>query len=353
MNRLPLLACLAAACAVAPTLARHAPEPAPLTIVAGNGTAGFADGVGAEAQFNKPIRLAPFGSDAVVVSDIYNHAIRVVSKDGRVRTIAGAPDRKGHPDGPAATARFASPHGVGIAADGRIAVAEAEGQTLRAADAARRRRRRLRGDDAGRDAGQIGSADGPGRRPRSSIRRTRRSGPPTERSTRLTSATRPIRRVKDGEVETVAGAAADKMVYPMDIAWMTDGRMVIADAGANLLRTWRAGETLGTLAVPGASPRRTAWRRVPTARVYVADMKSHRVLAIDAKGAVTTVAGVEGQAGSDASHLNRPAAVLVHAGWLWIADLDNHRIWRCRSPATVCNPGAVLVLAWPCRGGPL
>jgi hypothetical protein len=38
------------------------------------------------------------------------------------------------------------------------------------------------------------------------------------------------------------------------------------------------------------------------------------------------VAGVEGEAGSDARHLNRPAAVLVHAGWLWIADLDNHRI---------------------------
>ena len=24
--------------------------------------------------------------------------------------------------------------------------------------------------------------------------------------------------------------------------------------------------------------------------------------------------------------MNKPAAVLVHAGWLWIADLDNHRI---------------------------
>jgi len=64
----------------------------------------------------------------------------------------------------------------------------------------------------------------------------------------------------------------------------------------------------------------------PDGTVYVADMKSHRVLAIDAAGVVTTVAGVEGEAGSDAVHLNRPAAVLVHAGWLWIADLDNHRI---------------------------
>jgi len=49
----------------------------------------------------------------------------------------------------------------------------------------------------------------------------------------------------------------------------------------------------------------------PDGTVYVADMKSHRVLAIDAAGVVTTVAGVEGEAGSDAVHLNRPAAVLV------------------------------------------
>ena len=31
----------------------------------------------------------------------------------------------------ATTARFSSPHGVGVSADGRIAVAEAEGHTLR------------------------------------------------------------------------------------------------------------------------------------------------------------------------------------------------------------------------------
>jgi hypothetical protein len=41
---------------------------------------------------------------------------------------------------------------------------------------------------------------------------------------------------------------------------------------------------------------------------------------------MTTVSGVEGLAGGDGSHLNRPAAVPVRAGWLWIADLDNHRI---------------------------
>ena len=132
--------------------------------------------------------------------------------------------------------------------------------------------------------------------------------------------------MKDGQVETVAGQPKGTFVYPMDIAWMADGRMIVADAGANLLRTWRPGEAVGTLTVRGplATPHGVA--SGPDGTIYVADMKSHRVLAIGRDGAVTTVAGVEGQPGSDAAHLNRPAAVLVHAGWLWIADLDNHRI---------------------------
>ena len=129
-----------------------------------------------------------------------------------------------------------------------------------------------------------------------------------------------------GQVETVAGQIADTFVYPMDIAWMTDGRLIVADAGSNLLRTWRPGEPVATLSVRGtlATPHGVA--SGPDGTLYVADMKSHRVVAIDAAGAITTVAGIEGQPGSDATHLNRPAAVLVHAGWLWIADLDNHRI---------------------------
>jgi sugar lactone lactonase YvrE len=296
-----------------------------MIVVAGAGTAGFADGTAAGARFNKPIRLAPFGPAAILVSDIFNHAIRVVTKDGRVRTLAGAPDRKGHQDGPAATARFSSPHGVGTARDGRIAVAEAEGHTLRVLTP--------RADVAGGYevstlagvAGKAGAVDGPaGLALFNSPHAALWADDGALYTPDIGNAT--VRRVRDGLVETVAGAGADKFVYPMDIAWMKDGRLVIADAGANLLRTWRLGEPLGTVGVKGplATPHGVA--SGPDGTLYVADMKSHRVLAIDAAGAMTTMAGREGEAASDASHLNRPAAVLVHDGWLWIADLDNHRI---------------------------
>lgn len=296
-----------------------------MTVVAGNGTAGFADGVGGAARFNKPIRLAPFGPDAIVVSDIYNHAIRVVTKDGRVRTLAGAPDRKGHADGPAATARIFSPHGVATTPDGRILVAEAEGHTLRVLTP----RANAPGEyDVTTLAGTPetkGNTDGP-------VAAATFNSPHAVLVAADGAVYTPdignasIRRVRSGRVETVAGAAPDTMVYPMDIAWMTDGRMVIADAGANRLRTWTAGAPLGDIQVAGglATPHGVA--SGPDGALYVADMKSQRVLKIDPAGAVTTVAGVAGDVGSDDRHLNRPAAVLVHAGWLWIADLDNHRI---------------------------
>lgn len=47
--------------------------PAPMRIVAGTGEAGFADG--AEARFNKAIRLAPWGESSVLVADIFSHAV--------------------------------------------------------------------------------------------------------------------------------------------------------------------------------------------------------------------------------------------------------------------------------------
>ena len=67
---------------------------AELRVIAGNGEAGFVDG--SDARFNKPIRLAPFGPGKIVIADIYNHAIRSVSLDGEVLTLAGGPDKNGH-----------------------------------------------------------------------------------------------------------------------------------------------------------------------------------------------------------------------------------------------------------------
>lgn len=300
-------------------------EPRTMRVVAGAGAAGFADGTGSAARFNKPIRLAPLGANSILVADIFNHAIRVVSLDGQVRTLSGSPDRQGHRDGDAASAQFSSPHGVGVAPDGRIAVAEAGGHTLR-----------LLAPDAGAAGGyRVSTLAGvPGEK-------GQRDGPAAQALFNSPHAAvwdgegrvyvpdignASIRRVADGMVATIAGAEAGTFVYPMDLTVMPDGRLLVADAGANLLRVVDHAGQVTTLRVEGALATPHGVAVGPHGTIYVADMKSHRVLAIDDAGRVTTVAGAAGIAGSDPTHLNRPAAVLVHAGWLWIADLDNHRI---------------------------
>ncbi len=316
-------AALILACVVVALSASDGPRT--MVVVAGNGSAGFVDGVGAGAKFNKPIRLAPAGDSAIVVADIFNHAIRRVSMTGRVDTIAGAPDRKGHQDGAATAARFSSPHGVGTLPDGRIAVAEAEGHVLRMLAPRPGVAGGYEVTTIAGTPGTSGNADGPAATALLNSPHAAVWGPDGALyAPDIGNAV--IRRLRGGVVETVAGGKADGFVYPMDLAWTPDGRLIVADAGNNTLRTWRQGEAAGTLAVdaPLATPHGVA--AGPDGTIYVADMKSHRVLAIDAAGHVTTVAGVAGEAGADAAHLNRPAAVLVHAGWLWIADLDNHRI---------------------------
>ena len=59
--------------------------------------------------------------------------------------------------------------------------------------------------------------------------------------------------------------------------------------------------------------------------VYVAEIYAHRITELNAGETPKRVAGT-GSAGSGPDQLNKPAGVLVHDGYLWIADLDNHRI---------------------------
>ena len=58
-----------------------------VSTLAGNGEAGFADGQGAAARFNKPAGLARDKDGSILVSD--NNAVRRVTMEGAVSTVAG------------------------------------------------------------------------------------------------------------------------------------------------------------------------------------------------------------------------------------------------------------------------
>jgi DNA-binding beta-propeller fold protein YncE len=319
-----------------------------MLVVAGTGEAGFEDG--SPGKFNKPIRLAPYGPGTVLVADIFNHAIRIVSVDGGVRTIAGRPEWKGFEDGMGATARFASPHGVAISQDGVIAVAEAENHTIRLLEW-------VPGSE-GQDPesftvslmagvpGEGGMKDGPAEE---ALFQSPHAVAWTAQGDLLVAdiGNARIRKVSSGVVETVAGSgevgrrdgegAEASFHYPMDIALAEDGTLWIADAGAHSVRAMQANGTVSTKELTSGIDTPHGIAIGPDGTVYLAEMGTHRILAISPDGTATVVCG-NGEAGSGPGQLNRPAAVLVHDGGVWVADLDNHRIVICPLPDIGTKP---------------
>jgi sugar lactone lactonase YvrE len=101
-----------------------------VTKLAGNGEPGFADGQGDAARFICPDGVALAANDEIVVADTYNHAIRVVTPGGAVRTLAGNGEA-GFADGQGAAARFNNPKGLARDTDGSILVADSENHAVR------------------------------------------------------------------------------------------------------------------------------------------------------------------------------------------------------------------------------
>lgn len=304
----------------------------PITSIAGNGNPGFADGQGADARLHKPIRLAPHGPEAVVFADINNHAIRIAHLDGRVETIAGGPDKQGHQDGPAAEARFDSPHGVAAHPDGRIAVCEASAHTIRL----------LTPTDAGWQVstlagtyGESGMQDGPCAEALFDAPHAVAWAPDGSLYVADIGNHR-LRRVVGGRVETVAGTddkgdddggpGVGTLAWPMDLALDADGAVWIADAGEAMLRRWHVDDGLTT---PFADQRLAMPHGLavtPSGHLAVAEMYGHRILRLDPRSDdLATYCGTT-EEGLGEGRLDKPAAVLAHAGRLWIADLANHRI---------------------------
>ncbi len=102
-----------------------------VSTVAGSGESGHVDGPALEASFSNPYHLAvDVGANLVYIADRNNDAIRSVDLVARtVTTLAG--DTTGYLDGPASTARFSSPHGVAVDAQGRVYVADSDNAAIR------------------------------------------------------------------------------------------------------------------------------------------------------------------------------------------------------------------------------
>ena len=105
-----------------------------VTTLAGGGYA-FADGTGAAARFAFPFGVAVIPStNTIVVADLSNHRIRLVTYPGGVVTTLAGSGTGGFADGTGAAAQFNEPRGVALLSDGKIVVADSFSNRIRIVD---------------------------------------------------------------------------------------------------------------------------------------------------------------------------------------------------------------------------
>ncbi|WP_027085247.1 stalk domain-containing protein [Cohnella panacarvi] len=97
---------------------------------ANNPIGGFNDDVLLKSAFEHPAGLAIDSKGSIYVADSENNAIRVITKDGKVSTLAGS-GKLGSDDGIGAAASFDHPSDVAVAKDGTVYVADTLNHAIR------------------------------------------------------------------------------------------------------------------------------------------------------------------------------------------------------------------------------
>lgn len=297
-----------------------------VTLLAGSGAAGFADGTGGTAQFSRPTGVAVNNAGTVVyVADYNNHRIRMVTVPGGVVTTIAGLVASGTADGDSATAQFRNPFGVAFDAPRNLLfVSDQNNQSIRKID-----------------LGQL---------PSSATYVSTHAG--------LTGT--------GGYAN--GSAASARFNAPRGIAVDTLGNVYVADSGNFTVRKIDTFGSVTTLAGhpvtpflsgcddgPGGNARFSSLFVIspfggPTGlavdnafNVYVTDQGNHMIRKITPAGNVTTLAGLAPVPGStdgtgSGALFNNPGGIAVGPGGkLYVADTLNHTIrTQCE-----CDPASI------------
>jgi uncharacterized protein (TIGR03437 family) len=279
-----------------------------LTLVAGNGRAGFGGdgGPAIRAQLNVPQGIALDAAGNIYIADSQNNRVRIVGKDGVIRTFAGtgATSFGGGPrsfqdEGPAIQGLLNIPSGVAVDKSGNVFIADTGDNIIR----------KVTTD------GNIHTFAGD-------------SYP--------------------GFFDKEAGTATDsEFNKPSDVAFDSAGSLYVADSNNNVVRKITAeGKTISTFAGTSAAgftgdddDATKASMVAPVAiafdgsgNLFILQNGDGRIRKVDTKGKITTVAG-NGIAGfADTSdptkaQFNSPTGLAVDsAGAIYVADALNLRI---------------------------
>ncbi len=256
--------------------------------VAGSLNNGWRDGVGQDARFKGPLCTAVGPEGEIFISDHLNACIRVMTRGGEVRTLAGSGMQR-QQDGLGRSAQFEGPKGIAVDATGRVYVAD--GVTIRTITPDGRVTTLAGGIRGFRD----------GRGTQAMFGWPYALALDAEGNCYVTdAANHAIRRVTpDGEVTTVyGGGEMRQMNFPSGIALDATGVIYVSDT--NNHRVLRLDPTQDRLSVVAAvicggrrgtrmgngvdteldGPRGIAVG--PDGEVYVADSGAHRVIKIAA-----------------------------------------------------------------------
>lgn len=335
------------------------------TVAGGSGLSGSNDGPGTTARFNAPAGVAADNAGSLYVVDAANFLIRKVQVSAStfdVSTLAGVVGMSGSFDGTGAMARFNYPYGIAIDAPDTLYVADYAGSTIRKVVVSARVVTTLAGK-----ANMAGSSDGSG----SAAAFNQPNGLATDGAGHLFVAdhgNNTIRKIvlATATVSTLAGTAgsqtspetggsadgvgaAARFKVPYGVVAVDDDTLYAADTYNHTIRkvdvrTGTVTTLAGTGGVAGAMDGRGASARfnLPSAltadgngSLYVTDYGNQLIRRVEVStGAVTTIAGMIGMAGSTdglgaAARFDRPQGIATDgAGTLFVADTGNHTIRR-------------------------
>jgi hypothetical protein len=319
-----------------------APAPGCIITLAG-GAQGFADGPVGAARFNTPEDILVEGPGTVLVADSNNNRIRRIAA-GTVATIAGD-GTPGWADGPAGSAMFHYPHGLGMDSTGRVFVTDLEGHRVRMIDGSTVST--VAGD------GTSGHLDGP-----AALARFRGPYDVAVAAGKLFVADLyAVRIIESGNVTTLTGDGTPSYVDgaalnarfngAYGITVTSVGRAYVADRDNNAIRVIFNG-VVTTLCGGGAAgfadgPTSTAKLGAPEGIAMDASgalyFSEHGACAIRevANNMVTTIAGSSPYGFQDGplsgAKLDGPTGVGVDsAGRIYVGDTSNHRIRVIRLP---------------------
>jgi sugar lactone lactonase YvrE len=113
------------------TLREITPGGVVTTIAGAVGACAHVDGAMASSRFSYPTGVAIDASDALYITDDPNGGVIRKLAAGTVTTVAGSSGNPGNIDGPVASARFRSPGGIAVDAGGTLYVADTHNHSIR------------------------------------------------------------------------------------------------------------------------------------------------------------------------------------------------------------------------------